>query len=236
MKNRAIVPSQGQKQMGMAVATILKFPRHGAASDGSGRKSSAVTAPHVTDLIRTKMSGSGKRNPAAYRLTAAGETPIERLNSAGEILLFARYSAKRMGRSVTRPATDGQAVCCRCGDRHPPYRCGSIVAMAGNGSDHLRRRLLAHPLDDTQMGRVVGVSRQAPHRWRNGKRVPEPSLWPRIAEMLGCFEEELFLPPDIARMVRLWIEQKEGRQVPSGIFEAPAKRPPKKKVAKSATK
>jgi hypothetical protein len=54
--------------------------------------------------------------------------------------------------------------------------------------------------------------------------------------MLGCFEEELFLPPDMAKMVRLWIEQKEGRQAPPGIFEPPAKQSQKKKVAKAATK
>jgi DNA-binding XRE family transcriptional regulator len=93
--------------------------------------------------------------------------------------------------------------------------------MVTNGSEHLRQRLIACPLKDTEIAQRLGVTRQTPFRWRQGTRVPEAHLWPAIADLLGCYEEELFLPPDIAEVVRVWIKHHRRSE---------------KKVAKAATK
>lgn len=212
---------------------LLRFPKrrrrgHGLASLNSGKKSSAVTAPSVAALMRTSTGISGNLSPAAYLLTAAGDTRIARAKSAGVVLDFAKYSDRRM-LSVTSAATDGQAPRYRRGSRQWTPPPAIIAAMATTGVDHFRARLLAYQRasgrgwDD--IARELGIARQTPYRWARGDRIPDPPQWPLIAALMECYTEELFLPPDIASLVRLWMTQ-QGRPRPQF---------PKKKVASTAT-
>lgn len=48
-------------------------------------------------------------------------------------------------------------------------------------------------LTQKQLGERLGVTNKAVSKWENGSAVPRVSLIPKLAEVLGCTQEELFL-------------------------------------------
>lgn len=56
----------------------------------------------------------------------------------------------------------------------------------------LRRARLAAELDQTELGRRLGVDQRLVSRWELGRLAPRDPLRPHIAAALGCSIESLF--------------------------------------------
>lgn len=61
-------------------------------------------------------------------------------------------------------------------------------------------------LTQKELGERLGVSNKAVSKWENGAAVPRVSLIPKLADELGCTQEELFLG------VRKSVSQREGSE------------------------
>jgi transcriptional regulator with XRE-family HTH domain len=145
---------------------------------------------------------------------------MSRANSAGEILLLSRYRAKRMT-LVTNAATDSQAFSYRHGDRRTGGFRRNVAGMARTGADHFRKRLADHREATgatlQAIADKVGVAKSTIQRYETaGKkgRVPEEQHWHNIAAVLGCYVEELFLPPDVAQVVHVFLKA-QGKPLPA---------------------
>lgn len=63
------------------------------------------------------------------------------------------------------------------------YKVGNFIYMLRTGKG----------LTQEQLGNLLGVTNKAVSKWENGSAIPRLQLLPRLAETLGCTQEELFL-------------------------------------------
>jgi DNA-binding Xre family transcriptional regulator len=91
------------------VGIIVKMSDHARASAGSTpRKSSAVTAPDVTRVIRSATSREGQPVPSQSDVTQPAETSISRAKSPRLMPRSFRYSANRMAGTFSLTETSAQ--------------------------------------------------------------------------------------------------------------------------------
>ena len=147
------------------------------------KKSSAVTAPFVTSLIRSKCSGRGIRSPATYREIAACSTPTISPNLACEISLSARNSESFMPRPY-HTGMSGQEL----------Y---TSLVLDGNGGlqyhvgmSELRKLREKKGLSQDALAEAIGTQQPQVSRWELPKGHPKRRLPPikwakRLAEFFN---------------------------------------------------
>lgn len=207
--------------MGMVVRL-----RHATASSRGGRKSSAVTAPSVAELIAAAKSLESQLSSSQSCVTRPGDTPTKRANSIRLMPLDSKYAASFMEPDFSLTETSAQ-VKFQAGAMDPtgisvPYfnmaktkaKVQPRFKESARRPTFIRQWRKDRGLTQERLAARIGMSTGNLSNIETGKQPYGQDQLEAIAEALGCDVVDLLIrdPGNPEGIWSLWDKAKPGER------------------------